>query len=150
MELKKHFTSNIQSEIRIPDLGPCLVWILGKDKNGYGIVWDIEAKKQRKVHHVSWFLEFGYWPKQLNHKCNQHDCSEIIHLYEGTQMENVRDSIDNNTHARQKITMEIARKIRLEYKFRSRISSGVQLAKEYGLSITAINEIINNKTWVER
>lgn len=48
-------------------------------------------KRTYSVVKLRWMLKYGYWPKQLNHHCDEARCVRLSHVYEGTQKENVRD-----------------------------------------------------------
>lgn len=70
----------------------CWEWIGNTIRGGYGRIHF--AGKNRLAHRVAWFLTYGYWPKdKLLHDCDNPPCIRPEHLYEGSQLDNVRDCI---------------------------------------------------------
>ena len=76
------------------DSYPCLVWPHGKaGRDGYGKVW---LDGRRNLTHVAaWEKTFGELPKGhgVCHHCDNPPCFRPIHLFAGTQEDNIRDCI---------------------------------------------------------
>src|SRR4030095_5792026 len=75
----------------------CILFQGPVNRDGYG---QISAfGKQRTATHVAWFLEHNVWPtKFVLHRCNVKRCVNPAHLYEGTQSDNVLDTVKDDIH----------------------------------------------------
>lgn len=73
-----------------PDLGQCWIWTKGK-ANGYGTVniqkW---AHVGTAAHRISFFLEYGVVPDNIDHLCLNKACVRPTHLESVTRSENLR------------------------------------------------------------
>ena len=74
----------------------CWLWIAALSE-GYGKFW--YKKELRRAHRVSYEIYVADIPKGLCvlHKCNTRNCINPKHLYLGTYVDNVRDSIAAGT-----------------------------------------------------
>ena len=72
--------------------GDCILWVGGKDKDGYGRVRAFG--KNTGVHRLVWFMEHGEIPHGMVvcHKCDTPSCVNVEHLFIGTQKTNIRDA----------------------------------------------------------
>ena len=66
----------------------CWEWTASKTWGGYGHMRD-GNRRMALAHRVSWFLEYGEWPVQLDHLCRNRGCVRLSHLEEVTPRENV-------------------------------------------------------------
>lgn len=72
----------------------CLIWAGGGDKDGYGKVW--HDRKSIPAHRARWLDEHGELPDkplQILHTCDRPPCTELTHLYVGTQKKNMEDKM---------------------------------------------------------
>lgn len=85
-------------ENRILTSTGCLIHSGRKDT--YGTLY--YKGKQHNLHRLSYIREHGEIPKGMHilHTCNNKNCSNVEHLYLGTQKENVRDSKAGNNKNR--------------------------------------------------
>lgn len=130
-----------------PNTG-CWLWMGAMQENGYGSV------KQNKIsltaHRASWVLHHGFIPKNLNvcHKCDERSCVNPAHLFLETQKENIQDMIKKGRRDfSQKLSAEIVREIRNEYKGPYKGKSLKSLAIQYGVSLQNVHYIVKNKIW---
>lgn len=70
----------------------CWEWLDCKTPKGYGR-FSIKNVGYR-AHRVAWFLTYNVWPELcILHKCDNPSCVNPDHLWEGTDMDNMRDMI---------------------------------------------------------
>ena len=118
-------------------LGPCWIWQLTIDKNGYGRT-SVDGRP-RSAHRVSCERAHGPIPAgyDVDHLCHVRPCVNPDHL------EAVPPIVNQRRKTNVKLTIEIARDIRLSSK------DANSLALELGVCATTIRGIRNNKSWVE-
>ena len=136
---------------RVDTTGDCWLWQGSRAKEGYG-KFPFSHTQTATTHRVAWFLTFGYWPKQINHRCNIKLCVRPEHLYEGTPSENFWDAVRAGAFRREgynaKLTdaqvVEIRRRLATDCGPRR---SKVPLTHEYGVSLATIYAIAQGRTW---
>ena len=69
----------------------CLEWTRGRFDKGYGSFR--YHGKQWRTHRLVWTLERRPIPPGVNilHRCDNPPCGDITHLFDGTQLDNMRD-----------------------------------------------------------
>jgi hypothetical protein len=77
----------------MPDLGPCIEWPAGKDKDGYGFI-SITGSKKR----VARYLYFLYHPETdpeltIDHLCRNRACFSLYHLDAISREENTQRAL---------------------------------------------------------
>lgn len=79
-------------------LTPCWIWQGCKDKDGYGVAWD--GLKKLPAHRLAYRLIHGTLSSifKVLHKCDVSSCFNPEHLYEGTQQDNIKDSVSKGRH----------------------------------------------------
>lgn len=88
--------------LRDPDA--CWGWLASLNEDGYGRL-QADTKKYRPATHVSWFLHRGVWPEfNLLHSCDNPPCTNIRHLSEGNQKENMQQAAKRGRLRQQKVT----------------------------------------------
>lgn len=102
-ELRDAYKYRLLSKVKKePDTG-CWIWIGGKSKRGRPIMW--YAGKQVYAYRVSAWLWLGFTGRekglQINHgPCDNPLCVHPLHIYIGTQKENVNDMFNRQRWAR--------------------------------------------------
>jgi hypothetical protein len=111
------------------------------------------------AHRISWEIHFGDIPDGLYvlHTCDNPPCANPVHLFLGTQRDNIDDMLRKGRSAyghpgRQgekawmaKLTDDQVREIRSLYEV-GRISQ-LALARRYGITQTTIGSIVRRATW---
>ena len=130
----------------------CWEWIAYKDGGGYGII-KIDGKKQ-KAHRVAYRLYVGEIPDGMCvcHRCDNPGCVNPGHLFLGTMADNMRDCENKGRrvhpsgekNGRAKLTEAQVVEIRVRY---SEGDTQSELAKEFGVTQTAISHIVYGRNW---
>lgn len=128
----------------------CWLWTGStKTTHGYG---EMNVRVAPGISHtftaqrLSWLLSRGYLRQDrfICHTCDNRACVNPAHLFEGTQLDNLRDMV-NKERSCALLTHEQARDIRERYK-RGSISQRA-LALEYGVAQTTISKILTGKSY---
>jgi len=150
----------------------CWEWLGSLDSTGYGAFAlgkrENGGSKNHKAHRLAWMSTHGRIPvgKILLHSCDNRVCVNPAHLRVGTPAENSADMAakgrasqgdghysrtspellargTNNARAR----LDEDQVIAIREKFAGIRGQLSELAREYGMPVTAIHEIVNNKVW---
>lgn len=126
-----------------------------KTKFGYGRA--VYKQKNIRAHRLSWIIENGAIPDNLNvcHKCDNPKCVNPNHLFLGTDKDNVADCIIKGRFTKEigedrynaKLNEEQVREIRRRHTIRSKVNSGVALAREFGICRTMVDAIVKRIRW---
>jgi len=137
----------LRQAITVPSTD-CILWPFWNDKDGYGTCW-FEGKTHR-AHRLAFYLHNGRWPVPYAlHSCDVRACINPSHIGEGDAADNYADarSRDRNTKGKLvntcRLTPEIVRHIRMVYSN----GSGGRLAREFGVTVPTIHNIVTRKTW---
>jgi hypothetical protein len=137
------------------DLGPCWLWVGGRDRDGYGLTPRIGG--ETKAPRVSWVLAHGPIPEGgwVLHHCDTPPCVNPAHLFLGDHRANMRDRSakgrqpafiggagQDNGAAR--LTDALALAIRERW---AAGESQPRLAAEYGISVGAVGLLVRGHTW---
>lgn len=136
-------------------LGECLVWSGQKDARGYGFL-RLEGRLQR-AHRLMYELHNGPIPagEMVRHRCDNTSCIAPLHLVLGQQRENVRDMWERGrakvltgaANGRAKLTEAQVAEIRQRFRHHDRIDGGMVLAREFGISYTAMKTILAGRSY---
>jgi hypothetical protein len=130
-----------------PNTG-CWLWVAHCLPQGYGVF--VFNGKNRRSHRFSYELHIGPIPEGLDclHVCDTPRCCNPVHLFLGTNEDNVRDKVKKGRHSRgskhgaSKLTEAQVIEIR------SRVGqSHIELAREFGIRYQNIGAILNRKHW---
>jgi len=134
----------------------CWEWIGSKNNGGYGKFWF--KRKCINSHRFAWLLTYGDIPKgnYVLHHCDNPSCVRPDHLFLGSQRDNMQDmllkgrgvwgrtSLLGETNPRAKLISDDVLTIRRLF---SDGMSQTDIAKQYGMSVMAIHNIVRYKTW---
>lgn len=138
-----------------PELGPCWEWTAGTFHTGYGAVKVMESGRwvRRGAHRLSYRLTKGEIPQGLvvMHRCDNRKCVRPEHLELGTQTDNVhdRDEKGRAPHGEQHQDAKLtdAQVIEIRARYASGTAGQEQLAAEYGVSPSAIWQVVTGRKW---
>jgi HNH endonuclease len=127
----------------------CWYWMGSRGVNDYGFLSRNAGWETRYAHRWSYIHHKGPITdgKMIRHTCDVRFCVNPEHLIEGDSVDNVRDMIERNPDGchrafRPEIVKEI-RKARASPPY----ASIPELAKRYGVSNTAMGNLLNRKTY---
>ncbi len=125
----------------------CWEWQGSRKAKGYGR-FHLDGRMQH-AHRVAHAIEIGEVPpgSHVLHKCDNPRCCNPAHLALGSALDNTRDMVQKDRHARAerhgkaKLTSEIAAKIRASNE------AGSALSEAYGVHQSVISSIKLGKHW---
>ena len=120
----------------------CWNWIKGKTHSGYGR-FHFQGRRVF-AHHLSWFFSHGSWPTLfVCHKCDNPACIRPDHLFEGTQLDNMRDAAKKG-----RINTKFSRSIVLKVvKMRRMGRTEKQVSAKLGISEPMVGRIMRGLNW---
>lgn len=123
----------------------CWLWE-GSKSSGYGKI--CVNNKSVSVHRISFILHKGKIPKGMSvlHTCDEPSCVNPNHLWVGTHRENMMDRDNKGRSGTAKLNRKKVKEIRNIYSTRD--CTQEELGKQFGVSTTAISNIIKNKRWI--
>ncbi|NBV95363.1 MAG: hypothetical protein EBR90_01040 [Actinobacteria bacterium] len=127
----------------------CWPWLGAPDKDGYGQIWDGNVGKMKRAHRISAELHYGKSQGQIViHSCDNPSCCNPAHLSYGTTLENQKDKVAKNRHAKgenqghSKLTEAQVEDIR------RRASEGYRaLCAEFKLAPSTVYRIWHGQAW---
>lgn len=153
--LKKRFDDKFQP---VPWSG-CWIWTAATKEHGYGVI-GIGGRKDGtiKAHRASYILHKGDIPKDkvVMHLCNNPYCVNPDHLELGTRKDNQQYMVtcgrnklpDNRAEKAAWAKLKVADVLEIIARKSSKVrGTGVELAKKFGVSRSAIYEIWRGKNW---
>lgn len=147
-------------KVNVRSQNECWPWLGSSKEEGYGRFWI--APHMYAAHSVSLFLHCGTWPSGLCtlHRCDNPRCCNPLHLFFGTDADNVADMHQKGRQAmgekiwrnrrktrgrKAKLTPEHVREIRRLYALPE--WSQEALGKRFGVSQVQIGNIVRREFW---
>lgn len=151
-------------------LGSCWIWTRSLIGGGYGC-FNIARHKTWYAHRFSYSLLVGEIPKDMQclHRCDNRKCVNPLHLFLGTNSDNVADKIakGRNNHMKGPAWSEFIRqnqprgesaataklsesdvlKIRALYKYGSHDFGTIALARQFGIGCSYVSAIVHRRNW---
>lgn len=134
----------------------CWLWMGSRSNQGYANFYVDGVRKLS--HRFAWELTNGPIPSGLLvcHKCDNPPCVNPDHLFLGTSTDNMRDAaakgrihggngVRGEAHRCAKLTEDDVRRIREVAT--DKTCSHTALAREYGISVPAVQQVVYRKTW---
>lgn len=137
MDIKARF----EEKVRLLDTG-CWEWMGERTIKGYGRM--TVGGRHKRAHRISYELYVGVIPQGLFvcHRCDRPWCVNPNHLYAGTNLTNVHDSMERGRRwFKNVLTAEKVRYIRESMEV-ARV-----LAERFGVSESAVYDAKNRRTW---
>jgi hypothetical protein len=124
----------------------CLIWTGSKNARGYGNIRNLVTRSRLCAHRAAYEIFIGPIPEgmQVLHRCDNPSCVEPTHLFLGSQVTNMRDMLSKGRSFKAKLVPDQVREIRERL---LRGDAGVLLAREFGVTPTAISFIKRGRSW---
>jgi hypothetical protein len=151
---RRSLEERLISKTVVTDDGDCHWYLGARSDKGYGVISrGGRGEGQIYAHRASWEIHYGAIPDGLivMHMCDVPYCVNPKHLVLGTHAQNIADR-DNKgrqawgeKHGNHKLTAVEVQEIRMLYG--TRLFTYKQLAKEYGVTINNIAQVVHRFTW---
>jgi len=132
---------------KVDKTGECWVWT-GYKPEGYGRFSYCENAVRTNIpaHRYSWELHSGKIPEGMFvcHQCDNPPCIRPEHLFLGSNIDNIVDSIEKKRHSFAKLTIDQVKLIRSP---ELATHSSQELATMFGVSSYTISKVLDRTTW---
>lgn len=129
----------IRSRVTV-DVNGCWVWTMSRTGKGYGQlgVTDSGKRKNIRVPRLVWELWHGEIPNGRNvlHRCDTPSCCNPEHLFIGTNLQNIKDSISKHRW-NSKLTWQQVEEIKRDPR------STRTIARDFGIHHSGVSRIKN-------
>ena len=126
----------------------CWLWIGGTNQDGYGA---FARYGEKRAHRVSWVMHRGPIPAGMHvlHTCDVPGCVNPDHLFLGTHQDNMADLRSKGRAYGAKGEANFGAKVTEDQALTIMRDSRTceQIAQEYDLTATSVDNIRNGKTW---
>ena len=132
----------------------CDLWLGVRNPLGYGHIYVHERASKVGAHRVAWILAHGEIPQgqEVCHTCDNPACVKPSHLFLATHHENMLDmakkgrAADRNGEKGQRAKLTEAQAVEIVLRRKSG-ELGTTLAKEFGVSPTAVYALACGASW---
>ena len=133
------------AKVNIGTLDQCWEWQAVRTVKGYGLF--LIDNKNVRSHKVAWEFNYGtITDKNLNvlHSCDNPPCCNPLHLFLGTNLDNIKDMIQKKRHPHIKLNTNDIHHIR---RLLTKGLAPKQIADKYSVHVTAIYKIRSKTNW---
>lgn len=121
----------------------CREWIGHTHKKGYGCIR--RDRKMQKTHRVVWEYINGHIPDGMHvlHACDNPCCVEVVHLFLGTNGDNIADKVSKDRSGKKLCISQVAEIKRM-------LSEGFlqrEIAQKFGVVQSSIGRIKSGERW---
>ena len=130
---------------KVDKSGDCWIWLASTNEHGYGR-FRIGGRngKSHKAHRVAYYLEYGEWPLNGLHKCDNPPCVRPDHIFSGTLQDNINDMNTKGRYGgRFKSKLDKEQRLQILQRLLTGESANI-LAEEYGVHSATIRRCKNN------
>lgn len=152
--LRASLWDRLHSKVQIDETSGCWLWIGAKKELGYGVIGlGHRTDGTIKAHRAAYKLYKGDIPAGMCvlHRCDTPSCVNPEHLFLGTLKDNAQDCVAKGRAALPDNRGERAKWAKLTasdvLQIRKRELRGVEYARMFGVSKSAIYEIWRGKNW---
>lgn len=154
MSRPQNSPENFWRRVAVASESECWLWTGGKSRTGYGQT--TFNYQHRLAHRVSWELTHGEIPDGMMvcHRCDNPACCNPEHLFIGSNSDNQLDSVlkgrsraarqNGSTNHCARLTESQVIEIRRR---RTSGEKGIDLAREFGVSQSALCQAYKGTTW---
>ena len=149
----QRWTSRFWEKVVIPaDKTQCFEWIGFKDPDGYGRCGIGTSKRHVGAHRAAWIIAGGAIPEGMHvlHRCDNRGCVNALHLFLGTNLDNVNDMTRKGRQNRGSLHPRAVLNEKLAREIKQLLADGVpqkKLARMYGVSRDTIRGIYRGQSW---
>lgn len=126
----------------------CWEWDGRRDKKGYGVLC-LHAQRQVFAHRTAFAVWVGELDPKLSvcHRCDNPPCINPEHLWQGTERDNKVDMATKGRGNTARLTPLAVQELRALYTAPFDRGLVPRLAKQYGVSTSAIRAVLHGRTW---
>lgn len=138
---------------KVDGSGTCWLWTAARNPNGYGqfSVGYVNGKQvQRGAHRVAYELAYGPFDRNLAvcHKCDNRACVKPDHLFLGTPLDNILDSVmKGRWKARGRCVLSATEVRQIRHRRNVLGHSYKSIASDYGVAAWTVRLIAIGQTY---
>lgn len=127
--------------------GPsCWIWTGAYSSRGYGVFQaTVPFKVNTVASKVAWYFTHGVWPEgKMCHHCDNPACVRPIHLFVGTQGDNMRDKVRKGRYGGKALPLAMVAEVR---RLAAAGMSNREIREYLHLSKERVYRIVSGRSW---
>lgn len=139
------------AKVAIAGPDECWPWTGARRRGGYGqFQWREMANRPLIASRVAFYLDQGYWPTAVRHRCDNPPCCNPAHLQAGSHAENMNDAVVRNrvAHGRRlphaRLTEDQVREIR---RMSLEGASQAEIGRVLEIPSRTVGFVVTGRTW---